>query len=171
MSLWRGNLSPRPGWKHLVGTALLFVVSVFVWQLSLRLVPYEKPTGQVGLGLAVLAALLTIAAVWRFVRAFLWLGARRSILLVVVMFALVVAFALYNNLGDRPILIALGEQTRNTAVVWAKWPLDTGRAIIQYLDAFLLAVDGERKPPRLPDGFPTPDPAATPVRVVVPRGN
>lgn len=170
MSFWKGNPSQRRRWKYIVGTYLLFVLSKFLWRLSLRLTPYEATVGQMGLILAGLALVCTILAVWQLGRIILWLGIRQSILLVVLIFALVIAINLWEEIEGQSFWASLGMEVRATAIAWIRWPLVAGEAIIRFADEFMFAIDGQQNPPRLPRAFPTPDPKATPVKMIVPKG-
>jgi hypothetical protein len=45
----------------------------------------------------------------------------------------------------------------------------TVKALVQAPDEFSFAYNGTRNPPRLPPGFPTPNPQATPIQVIARR--
>lgn len=171
VSLWRGQPTQRGRIRRFIGVVVLLLLATFLWRLSMRLIPFVPPTQAVGLVVAVLALLVSLFALWRSIVLIRILGIRRLLIILLLTFIIIVGVRTVTDDRDQTWSVAVVTNTQQTAIAWFKWPLDSSRSTGRFINDFLFAVDGERRPPQLPDGFPMPDPNATPVRIVVPRQN
>jgi len=166
-ALWHGRDGFRAGLAKLLWAFVRLWLGRWLWGTAVRLAHFPVPTKYVGAAVALLATLLVFWAVWGLGQALLLMGARRLGSLLLIAFALVVGFNVLTMPDERPFPVRVWVQIGNTAQAAENWLGQLAQSAVKAPDAFQFAYTGQRNPPALPPGFPTPDPEATLVRAVV----
>lgn len=163
-SLWRGTGSAWSSLTKFFWAAVRLILAGWLWGTAVRLAHFQPPVKSAGLALALVSLALVIWGLWGLWRGILTLGLKRLVVTVLFIYGMIVVVNVLTVPDTRPvgprILMQLGVTGRQT------WGAVSGlaRTAVQAPDEFLFAHTGRRSPPKLPPGFPTPDPNATPIR-------
>ena len=165
MLLWNGRDRAWPGIIKLFWVIFVFFLSSWLWGTAVRLAHFQPPTKTVGVVLVLGSVLIVIWALWRLGQALLILGIKRLAITIIVIYALLVTVNVLTIPDTRPIgarfIVQLRGSTQQVGDFLSSWTT----SVIQAPNDFLFAYSGQRNPPPLPPGFPTPDPNATPVQI------
>lgn len=162
--LWHGTGSAWSGLTKFFWAAVRLILAGWLWGTAVRLAHFQPPVKSAGLALALVSLALVMWGLWGLWRGILTLGLKRLVVTVLVLCAMLVTVNVLTVPDTRPvgprILTQLGVTGRQA------WGAVSGlaRTAVQAPDEFLFAYTGRRSPPKLPPGFPTPDPNATPIR-------
>jgi len=161
--LWNGRQEVKKGVAQLGWGIVRCMLGSGLWGTAVRLAHFQPPTKTVGVVLALVSIAIILWGLRGFGNAIKFLGIKRLIILMMVIYLTLVAVNVLTLPDTRPvgmrILRQLGvpaQQVGNVIMNWAK-------SVIKAPDDFLFAYSGQRDLPSLPPGFPTLNPNATPV--------
>ena len=158
--LWRGRGRAWSGFIKSVWVFLRLFLARQLWGTAIRLAHFPPPTKTLGVGLALVSIVLIAWAFLGLWQALLVLGIKRLAIGVILVCLLVVVVNTLTIPDDRPfaarLLICFLDTGRSTGDTLVR----AMRSAVQAPDEFLFAYTGQRRPPSLPSGFPTPDPGA-----------
>ena len=165
MLLWHGSYLMKPGIVKLIRAVLVFFLSSWIWGTGVNLAHFQAPTKTFGVVLALISIFLVILALWGVWQAFVILGIKRLVIIIIIAFTLLVAFNTLTipdtrSVGSR-ILFQLSATAQQLGASIIRWAI----SVVQAPDEFLFAYSGQRDTRPLPPGFPTPNPNATPVQI------
>jgi hypothetical protein len=167
--VWKGRAGWRRGLFALIWVGVRFWLAQWLWGTGLRLVHFPPPAKRAGTVLALVSLLLFIWATWGFVKAVLSLGLKRCAAILLALLVIVVGFDVLTLPSDQSRISALFRQIGSRVVEAGTLLGSMVTAAIHAPGEFSFAYNGTRSPPKLPPGFPTPDPQATPIQVVAHR--
>lgn len=163
--IWHGLGGTKQGVVKLFWATLRFFIANLLLGTAVRLAHFQVPIKSVSVVVALVGMFLIFWALWGLGQAILILGLKRMFIAVNSVFILLVAINVLTipdtrSLGNR-ITAQLSASTHQIGTSLFNWV----ESVIQAPNNFLLAYSGQREPPRMPPGFPTPDVNATPVQV------
>lgn len=148
--IWRGEERRRRLLLRLLGCILAGITARGTWRVALVLASWENPWKQVGLGLAVVTALLTGSSVWLFLRAVGAIGVRRFLVLIATVLVVWVSVRVYLSSDDRGLPEDAYDQTRAVLRYVGIRAMDVWHSFTKAPEAFWFAYTGVRNvsPPR-----------------------
>lgn len=163
---WHGRGSWRDGLMALLWAGLRLWLGQWLWGTAIRLAHFPPPTKTVGVVVALVASLLVVSFIWGVLRSLWLLGVGRAGVFVLTLFLLVTTF----------YVLTVPDERSWPARVWTQFGLVAETAVVTLSSAvqqavtapseFTFAYNGRRNLPRIPPGFPTPDPQSTPIHAV-----
>ncbi len=164
--LWEGRGGVWHGFLQIVWGSLRIWLAVQLWGTAVRLAHFPAPTKNLGVGVAIAALLLFGWGLWGLWQAFVTIGTRRLLVFLLTCYLLILTINILTVPDDRSLIKKVIPQAGHIASSLGKTAVSTTKAIFAAPDEFLFAYAGKRSMPDLPQGFPTPDPAATPINMV-----
>lgn len=163
---WRGRGGWRGGLMALLWAGLRLWLGQWLWGTAIRLAHFPTPTKTVGAIVALVAFVLVASFIWGVLRSLWLLGVGRFSVFFLTLFLLVTAFNVLTVPDEQPWPARAWTQF---GLVAENAGVSLSSAVQQAVTApgeFIFAYNGRRNSPRIPSGFPTPDPQSTPIHAV-----
>jgi hypothetical protein len=170
-SIWRGTGSTRTGLFKMIWALARLVVVNWLWATVVQIARIQPPIKTLGAVLALISIALFAWSLWGLWQGLRALGLKRLLLVLVLVFALVVAFNVLTVADTRPVGERILTQMGVVLSGIGNFVGNAVQSVIRAPDEFLFAYTGQRASRPLPPGVPTLDPRATPVRVIVRPGS
>jgi hypothetical protein len=163
--LWLGTGYARRGLANLLWATIRLGLAVWLWGTAIRLAHFPPPLKTVGAVLAIVSLVVFLWGAWGLWQGMRHLGLRNFALTLTTLYLVLVTFNILTIPDSRSVQNRVVPQF--VATGWQVWTFlrDTATIIVDAPDDFLFAYTGSGVVSQ-PPGFPTPDPAATPVRVI-----
>jgi hypothetical protein len=142
----------------IVGPLFDLAINLAHWQDSIRLISVLVLLGAVG---------LLGWALWDLSNVLYGLGLKRFFILAAIMAGLMFVYRVWMEPDDRSLFQRSLEEMADLGQLIGDETISGASAIIQIPGEFLTAYQGGHKTHKLPPGFPTPDPEATPIQAIV----
>jgi hypothetical protein len=166
-TLWRGCGSAWAGAFRLIWVLVRFFLARLLWGTAIRLAHFASWTRTLGLVLALFCIVLIGWTLLGLRRAVVVLGLKRLAIILALVFVAIVAFNLITVPDDRPFPARMLARLQGAILSIGRAGIGLVQSVIRSPGDLLFAYTGQRRPPRLPAGFPTPDPDATPIQAIL----
>lgn len=162
--LWLGNRRLGKGVGHLFWSGILFMLSGWIWGLSIHLVPMPEPYKEIGVVVAFMSLGLFFWGIWKLWCVFREAGIRGFISLFGAAFLLLLIFNILTFAQPLPIQNRIVPALRNSGQQAWNFFQNITAAVMKAPEDFRFSYVGSNAKGYLP-GFPTPDPDAEPVLI------
>jgi hypothetical protein len=170
-TLWRGRTSYWRGGMGIVWATVRFIIAVWLWGTALRMAHFPDSSKYIALFLAFATTALFIWASIDLVRSIGGLGLKRCLVLIGIVFAALLGYDALTMTPSDNRISELGDRFSMRAVLIVDGIKQSITGVLRAPEEFNFAYTGVRAAPQLPAGFPTPDPATTPVVIQAIKSN